>query len=168
MTIATTPLTPPETTFQVEPLVIAGRTFRSRLFLGTGKYPDFATMEAALEDSGTEMVTVALRRVNLDDRGKGSLLDFVDPERYLLLPNTAGCYTADEAVRTARLARELGGWDWVKLEVIGDRQDPLPRQRRAPARPPRCWSPRASSSCPTPTTTRSICRKLEEAWAPRR
>jgi thiazole synthase len=77
-------------------------------------------MAAALEASGTEVVTVALRRVNLDERGKGSLLDFVDPERYLLLPNTAGCYTADEAIRTARLARELGGWDWVKLEVIGD------------------------------------------------
>ncbi len=104
----------------VEPLVVAGRTFRSRLFLGTGKYPDFPTMAAALEASGTEVVTVALRRVNLDERGQGSLLDFVDPARYLLLPNTAGCYTADEAVRTARLARELGGWDWVKLEVIGD------------------------------------------------
>ena len=104
----------------IEPLVVAGRTFRSRLILGTGKYPDFPTMAAALEASGTEVVTVALRRVNLDERGKGSLLDFVDPERYLLLPNTAGCYTADEAIRTARLARELGGWDWVKLEVIGD------------------------------------------------
>ncbi len=104
----------------VEPLVIAGKTFRSRLILGTGKYPDFPTMAAALDASGTEMVTVALRRVNLDERGKGSLLDYVDPQRYLLLPNTAGCYTAAEAIRTARLARELGGWDWVKLEVIGD------------------------------------------------
>ncbi len=117
MTIA---LNPPATTFEVEPLVIAGRTFRSRLFLGTGKYPDFQTMAAALDASGTEVVTVALRRVNLGDKGQGSLLDFVDPDRYLLLPNTAGCYTADEAIRTARLARELGGWDWVKLEVIGD------------------------------------------------
>ena len=104
----------------LEPLTIAGRTFRSRLFLGTGKYPDFSIMAAALEASGTEVVTVALRRVNLDERGQGSLLDHVDPAKYLLLPNTAGCYTADEAVRTARLARELGGWDWVKLEVIGD------------------------------------------------
>ncbi len=110
----------------VEPLVIAGRSFRSRLFLGTGKYPDFATMAAALDASGTEVVTVALRRVNLDERGQGSLLDYVDPERYLLLPNTAGCYTADEAIRTARLARELGGWDWVKLEVIGDPQTLFP------------------------------------------
>jgi len=113
-------------TTAVEPLVIAGRTFRSRLFLGTGKYPDFATMAAALDASGTEVVTVALRRVNLDERGKGSLLDFVAPERYLLLPNTAGCYTADEAIRTARLARELGGWDWVKLEVIGDQKTLFP------------------------------------------
>jgi thiazole synthase len=104
----------------LDPLVIAGRTFHSRLILGTGKYPDFATMAACLEASGTEMVTVALRRVNLAERGQGSLLDHVDPKRYLLLPNTAGCYTADEAIRTARLARELGGWDWVKLEVIGD------------------------------------------------
>ena len=113
-------------TTAVEPLVIAGRTFRSRLFLGTGKYPDFATMAAALDASGTEVVTVALRRVNLDERGKGSLLDFVAPERYLLLPNTAGCYTADEAIRTARLARELGGGDWVKLEVIGDQKTLFP------------------------------------------
>jgi thiazole synthase len=104
----------------VEPLIIADRTFTSRLILGTGKYADFATMTAAFEASGTEMVTVALRRVNLDEMGKGSLLDHVDPERYLLLPNTAGCYTADEAVRTARLAREVGGWNWIKLEVIGD------------------------------------------------
>jgi thiazole synthase len=118
MTATLAPAAPSAT--EVEPLVIAGRTLHSRLILGTGKYTDLATMAAALEASGTEMVTVALRRVNLDDRGKGSLLDAIDPERYLLLPNTAGCYTADEAVRTARLARELGGWDWVKLEVIGD------------------------------------------------
>jgi thiazole synthase len=122
MTVAT----PPATSLEVEPLTIADRTFRSRLFLGTGKYTDFDTMSAALEASGTEVVTVALRRVNLDDRGKGSLLDRIDPQRYLLLPNTAGCYTADEAVRTARLARELGGWSWVKLEVIGDKKTLFP------------------------------------------
>lgn len=104
----------------IAPLTLGGRTFRSRLILGTGKYRDAATMTAALEASGTEIVTVALRRVNLDELGKGSLIDRIDPERYLLLPNTAGCYTAEEAVRTARLARELGGWNWVKLEVIGD------------------------------------------------
>ncbi|HEX5760400.1 MAG TPA: thiazole synthase [Thermoanaerobaculia bacterium] len=121
---------PPDTAIaappEAEPLVLAGRSFRSRLILGTGKYPDFATMAAALEASGTEIVTVALRRVNLDERGQGSLLDWIDPERYLLLPNTAGCYTADEAVRTARLAREAGGWNWVKLEVIGDRETLFP------------------------------------------
>src|ERR1700749_2334773 len=99
----------------LEPLTIAGRTFRSRLFLGTGKYPDFQTMAGALDASGTAVVTVALRRGTLGERGQGWRLDFVDPEKYLLLPNTAGCYTADEAIRTARLARELGGWDWVKL-----------------------------------------------------
>jgi thiazole synthase len=131
MSIAPTAPTAPaapsaKTAAELEPLTIAGRSFRSRLILGTGKYPDFTTMAAALEASGTEMVTVALRRVSLDDRGKGSLLDFVDPERYLLLPNTAGCYTAEEAIRTARLAREAGGWDWVKLEVIGDQKTLFP------------------------------------------
>jgi thiazole synthase len=115
-----TTVAPPEVAPALEPLALGGRTFRSRLILGTGKYADAATMQAALEASGTEMVTVALRRVNLDELGKGSLIDQIDQEKYLLLPNTAGCYTADEAVRTARLARELGGWEWVKLEVIGD------------------------------------------------
>jgi thiazole synthase len=121
-----TTATPTRPSFEVEPLRLGGRTFRSRLILGTGKYADAETMQAALEASGTEMVTVALRRVNLDELGKGSLIDQIDPERYLLLPNTAGCYTADEAVRTARLARELGGWDWVKLEVIGDQRTLFP------------------------------------------
>ncbi len=122
MTIAV----PPEIAPALEPLALGGRTFRSRLILGTGKYAEAATMRAALEASGTEMVTVALRRVNLDELGKGSLIDQIDQGRYLLLPNTAGCYTADEAVRTARLARELGGWEWVKLEVIGDRETLFP------------------------------------------
>ncbi|HVS01458.1 MAG TPA: thiazole synthase [Thermoanaerobaculia bacterium] len=112
-------LTPADTT-AVEPLTLGGRTFRSRLILGTGKYADLATMQAALAASGTEMVTVALRRVSLDAAGKADLVEAIDQSRYLLLPNTAGCYTADEAVRTARLARELGGWSWIKLEVIGD------------------------------------------------
>jgi thiazole synthase len=102
-------------------LVLAGRAFRSRLFLGTGKYPTFEIMREALERSGTEVVTVAVRRVNLDERGSGkSLLDFIDAKRYLLLPNTAGCFTADEAIRTARLAREALDTPWIKLEVIGD------------------------------------------------
>ncbi|MGA9750250.1 MAG: thiazole synthase [Acidobacteriota bacterium] len=100
-------------------LVIAGRRFSSRLFLGTGKYKDNETMAAALEASGAEVITVAVRRVELD-RSKASMLDFIDPKRYFLLPNTAGCTTADEAVRTARLGREVGLSNWVKLEVIGD------------------------------------------------
>src|SRR3982751_3436746 len=100
-------------------LIIAGRSFRSRLIVGTGKYKSFQETARALEASGAEMVTVAVRRVNLD-RSKESLLDYIDPKKYFLLPNTAGCYTADEAIRAARLGRELGLSDWVKLEVIGD------------------------------------------------
>jgi len=100
-------------------LVIGGREFLSRLIVGTGKYKSFQETARALEASGAEMVTVALRRVNLD-RSKESLLDYLDPKRYFLLPNTAGCYSADEAIRTARLGREVGLSDWVKLEVIGD------------------------------------------------
>src|ERR1700694_4041827 len=100
-------------------LIIAGRPFRSRLIVGTGKYKSFQETARALEASGAEMVTVAVRRVNLD-RDKESLLDYIDPKKYFLLPNTAGCYTADEAIRAARLGREVGLSDWVKLEVIGD------------------------------------------------
>ena len=103
----------------MEPLLIAGKAFQSRLIVGTGKYKDGAETRAAIEASGAEIVTVAVRRVNLD-RSRESLLDFVDPERYFLLPNTAGCYTADEAIRAARLGREVGLSDWVKIEVIGD------------------------------------------------
>ena len=100
-------------------LIIAGREFRSRLIVGTGKYKSFAETVRALEASGAEVVTVAVRRVNLD-RTRESLLDYIDPRKYFLLPNTAGCYTAEEAIRTARLGREVGISDWVKLEVIGD------------------------------------------------
>jgi len=103
----------------MDSLVIAGHSFRSRLIVGTGKYKSFQETARALEASGAEMVTVAVRRVNLD-RSKESLLDYIDPNRYFLLPNTAGCYTADEAIRAARLGREVGLSDWVKLEVIGD------------------------------------------------
>jgi thiazole synthase len=102
-----------------DPLIIAGREFRSRLIVGTGKYKSFQETARALEASGADMVTVAVRRVNLD-RSKESLLDYLDPKKYFLLPNTAGCYTADEAIRAARLGREVGLSDWVKLEVIGD------------------------------------------------
>jgi len=104
----------------MEPLVIAGRAFQSRLIVGTGKYKDGPQTQAAIEASGAEMVTVAVRRVNLD-RSRESLLDFLDPQRYFLLPNTAGCFTADEAIRAARLGREVGLSDWVKIEVIGDK-----------------------------------------------
>src|SRR6201985_2955103 len=103
----------------MEPLVIAGRAFQSRLIVGTGKYKDGAETQRAIEASGAEMVTVAVRRVNLD-RTKESLLDFIDPQRYFLLPNTAGCYTADEAIRAARLGRGVGISDWGKIQVIGD------------------------------------------------
>ena len=99
--------------------MIAGKAFQSRLIVGTGKYKDGRETQSALKASGAEMVTVAVRRVNLD-RSKESLLDFIDPQRYFLLPNTAGCYTADEAIRAARLGREVGLSDWVKIEVIGD------------------------------------------------
>ena len=101
-------------------LTIAGRSFTSRLIVGTGKYPTFAAMVSAHDASGAEMVTVAVRRVNISDRTQESLLDYIDTEKYTLLPNTAGCYTADDAVRTAHLAREAGLSNWVKLEVIGD------------------------------------------------
>jgi len=109
----------------MEPLVIAGKAFQSRLIVGTGKYKDGAETQRAVEASGAEMVTVAVRRVNLD-RSKESLLDFLDPQRYFLLPNTAGCYTGEEAIRAARLGREVGLSDWVKIEVIGDQRTLYP------------------------------------------
>ena len=108
------------------PFVIADRTFSSRLIVGTGKYPSHAVMAQAHAASGADMVTVAVRRVDLTDRKAGSLLDYIDAERIFLLPNTAGCYTADEAVRTARLGREAGLSNWVKLEVIGDERTLFP------------------------------------------
>jgi thiazole synthase len=106
--------------------VIAGRTFTSRLIVGTGKYPSHGVMRQAHEASGADMVTVAVRRVNISDRSRESLLDYIDTARIFILPNTAGCYTADEAVRTARLGREAGLGDWVKLEVIGDERTLFP------------------------------------------
>src|ERR671927_785059 len=101
-------------------LRVADREFQSRLFVGTGKYRSFPEMARCHAASGAEVVTVAVRRVNLTDRSKESLLDFIDRSRMFILPNTAACYTADEAIRTARLAREVGLSNWVKLEVIGD------------------------------------------------
>jgi thiazole synthase len=107
-------------------LVINGRAFRSRLIVGTGKYRSLQEMVRAHEASGAEMVTVAVRRVNLTDRTKESLLDYIDRKKFFILPNTAGCYTADEAIRAARLGREVGLSEWVKLEVIGDQQTLFP------------------------------------------
>ncbi len=109
-----------------DPLLVAGRCFRSRLLVGTGKYKDFEQTAAAIKASGAEIVTVAVRRVNLSDPSKPMLVDYVSPKEYTFLPNTAGCYTADEAVRTLRLAREAGGWDLVKLEVLGDQKSLFP------------------------------------------
>src|SRR5690349_14043162 len=109
-----------------EKLTIAGREFRSRLIVGTGKYRSFAEMKRCHEASGADMVTVAVRRVNLTDRSKESLLDYIDRSRMFILPNTAACYTAEDAIRTARLAREVGLSNWVKLEVIGDEKTLFP------------------------------------------
>jgi thiazole synthase len=108
---------------------VAGRTFRSRLIVGTGKYKDFAENAAAVEASGAEIVTVAVRRVNISDPSQPVLMDFIDPKRIVYLPNTAGCYTADEAIRTLRLAREAGGWELVKLEVLGEARTLYPDMR---------------------------------------
>jgi thiazole synthase len=109
-----------------ENLQIAGRQFRSRLVVGTGKYRTFQEMQRCHEASGAEMVTVAVRRVNLTDRSKESLLDYIDRSKLFILPNTAGCYTADDAIRTAMLGREVGLSNWVKLEVIGDEKTLFP------------------------------------------
>src|SRR5712671_1480309 len=110
----------------MDTLTIAGRQFQSRLFVGTGKYRSFPEMARCHEASGAEVVTVAVRRVNLADRTKESLLDYIDRKKFFLLPNTAACYTADEAIRTARLGREVGLSNWVKLEVIGDEKTLFP------------------------------------------
>jgi thiazole synthase len=107
-------------------LKIAGREFSSRLLVGTGKYATFQQMAEALEKSGSEIVTVAVRRVNISDRSQESLLDHIDTKKYFILPNTAGCYNVEDAVRVARLGREAGLSNWVKLEVIGDEKTLFP------------------------------------------
>src|SRR5581483_3045904 len=109
-----------------ETLCIAGREFHSRLIVGTGKYRSFQEMQRCHRAAGAEMVTVAVRRVNLTDRSKESLLDYIDRSEIFILPNTAGCYNADDAIRTARLAREVGLSNWIKLEVLGDEQTLFP------------------------------------------
>lgn len=106
---------------------VAGHKFKSRLLVGTGKYKDFAETAAAINESGAEIVTVAVRRVNIEKKGEPMLQDFLDPKKYTYLPNTAGCFTADDAVRTLRLARAAGGWNLVKLEVLNDDQTLYPK-----------------------------------------
>ncbi|MCZ6691218.1 MAG: thiazole synthase [Planctomycetota bacterium] len=108
------------------PLILGKHSFKSRLIVGTGKYPDFDTMERALEASGAEMVTVAVRRIDLSKPAEESILSHIDTKRYTILPNTAGCYTAEDAIRASRLAREAGWSDLVKLEVLGDEKTLLP------------------------------------------
>jgi thiazole synthase len=107
-------------------LVVAGKTYRSRLIIGTGKYKSYEQNARALEASGAEIVTVAVRRVNLTDSSQPKLVDFIDPKKVTYLPNTAGCFTGEDAVRTLRLAREAGGWNLVKLEVLGDKKTLYP------------------------------------------
>ena len=109
-----------------KPLMVAGRTYASRLIVGTGKYKSYEENAAAVEAAGAEIVTVAVRRVNLSDPAAPRLMDFIDPKKFTYLPNTAGCFTAEEAVRTLRLARDAGGWTLVKLEVLGDRKTLFP------------------------------------------
>ncbi len=146
------------------PLVIASRTFGSRLIVGTGKYSSDAVMAAAHAASGTEMVTVAVRRVNIADRSRESLLDHIDADRITLLPNTAGCYTAEEAIRTAHLAREAGLSNWVKLEVIGDERTLFP-DNEALLEATRVLVRDGFVVLPYTTDDPIVCRKLEEAGA---
>ncbi len=145
-------------------LVIAGRSFASRLLVGTGKYSSYPVMVQALEASGTEIVTVAVRRVNVTDRTKESLLDYVDPKKYFLLPNTAGCYTAADAIRTARLGREAGLSDWVKLEVIGDERTLFP-DNEALLEATRVLVKEGFTVLPYTNDDPVACRKLEDVGA---
>src|SRR6184192_760480 len=147
-----------------QPFIIADRTFKSRLIIGTGKYPTNQIMVAAHEASGAEMVTVAVRRVNITDRTKESLLDYIDTSKFFLLPNTAGCYTADEAVRTARLGREAGLSNWVKLEVIGDERTLYPDNEQL-LEATRVLVREGFVVLPYTTDDPVVCRKLEDAGA---
>jgi thiazole synthase len=147
-----------------DPLIIAGKTFTSRLIVGTGKYPSHAVMAQAHEASGAEMVTVAVRRVNISDRTKESLLDYIDTRRLFILPNTAGCYTADDAIRTARLGREAGLSNWVKLEVIGDERTLFP-DNEALLEATRVLVREGFVVLPYTNDDPIVCRKLEDAGA---
>jgi len=146
------------------PFVIAGRTFTSRLIVGTGKYPSNEVMARAHEASGADMVTVAVRRVNISDRSRESLLDSIDTSRIFILPNTAGCYTADEAIRTAHLAREAGLSHWIKLEVIGDERTLFP-DNEALIAATRVLASDGFVVLPYTNDDPIACRKLEDAGA---
>jgi thiazole synthase len=148
----------------MDTFTIAGKSFSSRLIIGTGKYPTFQTMRAAHEASGADMVTVAVRRVNLTDRSKESLLDYIDTSRMFILPNTAACYTADDAIRTARLGREVGLSNWVKLEVIGDEKTLFP-DNEALLEATRVLVKEGFVVLPYTNDDPVMCRKLEDAGA---
>jgi thiazole synthase len=142
-------------------LIIAGREFNSRLMVGTGKYASMEQMVKAIEASGAEIITVAVRRVNISDRNKESLLDHIDLKKYTLLPNTAGCYTADEAVRTCRLAREAGLTDFVKLEVLGDEKTLFPDNEEL-LKAARILVKEGFTVLPYTSDDPIVCRKLED------
>jgi len=148
----------------VDTFTIAGKTFTSRLIVGTGKYSSPSVMVKAHDASGAEMITVAVRRVNISDRSKESLLDYIDTSKYFILPNTAGCYTADEAVRTARLGREAGLSNWVKLEVIGDEKTLFP-DNEALIEATRILVREDFVVLPYTNDDPVACRKLEDAGA---
>src|ERR1700720_1865816 len=148
----------------MDKLTIAGRQFHSRLFVGTGKYRSFAEMARCHAASGAEVVTVAVRRVNLTDRSTESLLDYIDREKLFILPNTAACYTADDAIRTARLGREAGLSNWVKLEVIGDEKTLFPDNEELIVAT-RALVKEGFIVLPYTNDDPVVCRKLEDAGA---
>src|SRR3989440_6324710 len=148
----------------MDTFTIADRTFTSRLIVGTGKYSSHAVMVQAHEASGAELVTVAVRRVNISDRSQPSLLDYIDTSKYFLLPNTAGCYTADDAVRTARLGREAGMSNWVKLEVIGDERTLFPDNEQL-LEATHVLVREGFIVLPYTTDDPVVCRKLQDAGA---
>ncbi len=111
---------------EIKKLVIGGKTFKSRLIIGTGKYTSFQINKKALEASGADIITVAMRRVNVDNNREPKLTDYISPKKYTFMPNTAGCFNSDDALRTLKLARDIGGWDMVKLEVLSDKKTLYP------------------------------------------
>ena len=145
-------------------LTIADKTFASRLIVGSGKYSSHSLMVRAHEASGADMITVAVRRVNISDRTKESLLDYIDTSKYFVLPNTAGCYNADEAIRTARLGREAGLSNWVKLEVIGDERTLFPDNEELVVAT-RALVREGFVVLPYTSDDPVVCRKLEDAGA---